>query len=70
MNKRPLGGSGGGFWKIIALVVAWIFIMSFLASVVVYQITSAAVEMQKTGGAKPAIERLWCGKEGCMEGGK
>lgn len=33
---------------------------------VAYKTTDAAINQDWSGGIKPVIERLWCGKPGCL----
>jgi hypothetical protein len=34
--------------------------------VLTYKAATVAVEQDWSGGIKPVIERLWCGKPGCL----
>lgn len=56
--------------KMIVFVLVWVVCVSVLFSVAFTLFVGAIESLSNNGGAKPAIERLWCGKEGCMEGGK
>jgi hypothetical protein len=51
------------FWLMIAAYVVCVFALTTL----IYSfLTSAADSIEQSGGLRPSIERLWCGKANCM----
>ena len=48
----------------VALIVSYIIAMGVLA----YKAVSVAGQQDWSGGVKPVIEQLWCGKPGCLGG--
>lgn len=57
-------------------LVTWFIVCVFVlilciwigGAVLAYKAASMAGEQDLSGGIKPVIERLWCGKPGCLGG--
>ena len=59
MSRVVLVFIGVGF----ALIVAYIIAMGVLA----YKAVSVVGQQDWSGGVKPVIEQIWCGKPGCLD---
>jgi hypothetical protein len=48
---------------VFLLIFAWFVAFGVLA----YKAISTASETDWSGGLKPVLERVWCGKPGCLD---
>lgn len=51
----------------IAFVFALIVLYWIVIGVIVVKTATVASEQDYSGGIKPVIEKIWCGKPGCMD---
>ncbi len=72
-HKRQRGKTVSRFNQIRRFVlwfvgVVYVLILSvwIVGAVLLYKAASLASEQDFSGGIKPVIERLWCGKPGCL----
>ncbi len=47
---------------VFTLIVCWFIFIAVMA----VKVASAAESQDWSGGVKPVIEKMWCGKPGCL----
>lgn len=53
-----------GFISVVALLlVAQLIVVGF----VIYTVADSASEQDWSGGIKPVVEKIWCGRPGCTD---
>lgn len=54
-------------WGFIALVFILIMCYFIAVGVLAYKAVTLAGDADWSGGVKPVVERIWCGKPGCLD---
>jgi hypothetical protein len=63
--------AGMNLFKIVSTFIAFVFVLMLLywvaIGVIAYKAVGAIGEQDFSGGIRPVIEKLWCGKPGCLD---